>query len=145
MSTTQFPRPAWYTEEDDTTWGKVKAAFRRDWQQTQHDFGADVANLNQQVGDTVSQATGSKPIPSANVPTPHPSTDTYRDEDEPAYRYGYAAYRHYSTEVDQDAWEDSEEFLEQDWPDIAEWERHRNAIRHGWEYGRFERRHVKPR
>ena len=109
MSTTYVKRPSWYTEEDDSAWEKVKEAFRRDWQQTKHDFGSKVPDLNQNVGDTVSQATGSKPIPPANVPTAHPrsgKTDTYNEVDEPAYRYGYAASRRYGT---QNEWDDRTE------------------------------------
>ena len=40
-------RPSWYTDEDDTAWSKVKAAFMRDWKQKKHDFGADEPDLNQ--------------------------------------------------------------------------------------------------
>lgn len=148
MATTQFPKPSWYSAEDDTAWGKVKAAFRRDWQQTEHDFGAKVPNLNQQVGDTVSQATGSKPIPPGNVPTPHPaSPSTYRDEDEPAYRYGYAAYRHYgnAADLEQDTWTDREAEFEREWQDKNEWERRKEAVRRGWTYGLLERRRVTPK
>jgi len=144
-TTTQLPKPSWYTAEDDTRWNKIKAAFRRDWEQTKHDFGAQAPDLNQHVGDTVAQAAGSKPIPPGNAPTPHP--ESYRDDDEPAYRYGYAAYHHYANgpELENDAWEDSEDRLLGDWQDKAEWERRRSAIRQGWDYGRFERRQVKPR
>ena len=89
MTTIQTVRPAWYMDEDDTAWSKVKAAFRRDWQQTKHDFGGNEANLNQQAGDTVAQATGSKSVPPGNAKTPHSKNgkiDAYYDEDEPAYR-----------------------------------------------------------
>ena len=95
MATMEQVRPAWYTEEDDTAWNRIKAAFRRDWRQTQHDFGGSEPNLNQQVGDTLSQAAGSKPIPPANAQTPHPQDPSYNEDDEHAYKYGYAAYRHY--------------------------------------------------
>src|SRR5580765_7816931 len=103
MATKQLTRPAWYTDEDDTAWDKVKAAFRRDWKQTKHDFGGNEPDLNQQVGDTISQATGTKPIPPGNAKTPH-STDvpSYNEDDELAYRYGYAAGRHFT----EDDWDD---------------------------------------
>ena len=134
-------RPSWYTDEDDTAWSKIKAAFRRDWQQTKHDFGGKEPNLNQQVGDTVSQAAGSKPIPPGNMPTPHASKtsesrviDEYREEDEPAYRYGYAAYRHLGNEWN----DDTEANLRREWGDETEWERRREAIRRGWTFGKIE-------
>ena len=153
MAITQFPRPTWYTDEDETAWGRVKAAFRRDWQQTKHDFGAAVPDLNQQVGDTISQASGSKAIPPGNVATPHPAkpqnvpSDSYRDEDEPAYRYGYAAYRHYAVEdtAEGDSWDETQSELQKEWDDKNEFERHQEAIRRGWTYGRLERFRRVPR
>ena len=136
MATAPSPRPSWYTDEDDTAWGKVKAAFQRDWIQTKHDFGGNEPNLNQQVGDTISQAAGSKPVPPANSKTPHSADgklDAYNDDDEAAYRYGYAASRHFESDWDGAA----ESELQSDW-DESEWERRREAIRHGWAYGKEE-------
>jgi len=136
MTTINAPRPAWYTAEDDTAWGKIKAAFRRDWTQTKHDLGANEPNLNQQVGDTVSQAAGSKPVPPGNAKTPHTKDgqlESYNDDDEPAYRYGYAASRHFESD-----WDDATEAsLQEDW-DETEWQRRRAAIRRGWSYGKDE-------
>lgn len=138
MATGQAVRPAWYSDEDDTAWSKIKAAFQRDWTQTKHDFGGNEPNLDQQVGDTISQAAGSKPIPPGNAKTPHNKTghlDAYNEEDEPAYRYGYAASRHYSDREWDDA---TEEEMQTEWGDKSEWERRREAIRRGWLYGRNE-------
>lgn len=136
-------RPAWYTDEDDTAWGRVKAAFQRDWTQTKHDFGANAPNLDQQVGDTISQATGSKPVPPGKAKTPHSTAgtlDAYNDDDEPAYRYGYAASRHFEAD-----WDDvTESELQRDW-DETEWERRRNAIRRGWDFGRNENFRNRPK
>ncbi|WP_063710440.1 hypothetical protein [Schlesneria paludicola] len=135
MATTQYTRPSWYTDEDDSAWSKVQAAFRRDWKQTKHDFGGNEPNLNQQVGDTISQAAGSKPIPPGNAKTPHSNDgklDAYNDDDEPAYRYGYAASRHFNSE-----WDDkTEAALRKDFGDSTEWERRQAAIRRGWAYGK---------
>jgi hypothetical protein len=143
MASVQAARPAWYSDEDDTAWAKVKAAFQRDWKQTKHDFGGNEPNLNQQVGDTISQATGSKPIPPGNAKTPHNDSghldayndDVYNEDDEPAYRYGYAASRHYADREWDDA---TEEEMQAEWDDKNEWERRREAIRRGWMYGRNE-------
>ena len=138
MTTSQLTRPSWYTDEDDSAWERVKTAFRRDWKQTKHDFGADEPNLNQQVGDTISQAAGSKPIPQDNVPTPHPEEideDVYREVDEPAYSYGYAAFRHFGNECE---WcEETETRLRNDWSDKADWESRRRSVRRGWEYAKL--------
>ena len=134
MTTVHAVRPSWYTDEDDTAWAKVKAAFRRDWKQTKHDFGGNEPNLNQQVGDTIAQATGSAVIPPGNVKTPHSKDghlDAYNEDDEPAYQYGYAASRHFDSDWDQA----TESKLRKDW-DATEWERRREAIRRGWTYGK---------
>lgn len=149
MTTSNVVRPTWYSDADDSAWSRVKEAFRRDWQQTEHDFGADVPDLDQQVRDTVAQATGSKPIPPGNMPTPHApkSTSSYQDRDEPDYRYGYAAYRHYVPQSDapDDAWENSEDTIRNKWNNPSEWEQRREAIRRGWDYGRLERRRITPK
>jgi hypothetical protein len=138
-------RPAWYTDADDSAWDKIKEAFQRDWTQTKHDFGADEPNLDQQVGDTVSQAVGSKPIPPGEMKTPHPDSirDEYNEIDEPAYRYGYAASRYYGLDRDWD--DETEESMQKEWGDKNEWERQREAIRRGWNFGKSQNAVSKPR
>jgi len=139
MTTMQQTRPAWYTKEDDTAWERVKAAFRRDWTQTKHDFGGNEPNLNQKMGDTVSQATGSKPIPAGNTPTCHCDSKSadYDATSEPAYKYGYLAYRHFGKECD---WCDNTEArLQRDFDDDEKWERNRLAVRRGWDYAQSHR------
>ncbi|WP_040592190.1 hypothetical protein [Schlesneria paludicola] len=138
MATTRQTRPSWYTKDDDTAWERVKDAFKRDWKQTKYDFGAEAPNLKQNVGDTLSQAAGSEPIPPENVPNAKPaerdrdtSSDVYRDDDDLAYRYGYAAYRHYgSTCCDWNM--ETEDKLRKEWGDSTEWPERKNAIRRGW-------------
>lgn len=135
MATAHVARPSWYTDEDDSAWEKVKAAFRRDWTQTKHDFGADEPDLNQRAADTVRQAAGSKAIPPDRVKTPHADdrrSEIYLDDEEPAYRYGYAASRHF----DQGWDEGLEGTLRDDWGDESAWERHRHAVRRGYLYGK---------
>jgi hypothetical protein len=137
MTTMQHTRPRWYTNQDDSAWERVKEAFRRDWDQTKHDFGGAAPDLNQQVGDTVSQATGSKPIPPPNARTPHKDDhDIYQDVDEPAYKYGYAAYHHFGTNRD---WDAAEADLRSDWHDDTDWTNHRRAIHRGWMYAHEHR------
>ncbi len=136
MAATAYHRPDWYTDEDDSAWEKIKAAFQRDWKQTKHDFGGDQPDLNQHVGDTISQAAGSQPIPPGNVPTRSDAADEYDAADEPAYRYGYAASRYYA---DRPEWNDEfETVLQQDWQDQDEWQRRRQAVRRGFMYGRTQ-------
>ena len=48
---------------------KPGEALKRDWEQTKHDLNTDKGReLNQDVGDTVGQAVGKKPIPPRDVP-----------------------------------------------------------------------------
>lgn len=134
MATTHTVRPSWYTDEDDTAWERVKAAFRRDLRQTKHDLGGAEPDLDQHVGDTVSQVAGSQPIPPGNARTPHPDDDiveVYTDNDEDAYRYGYAASRHFDAGWD----EGLEGTLRHDWNE-GDYDDRRNAIRRGYIYGK---------
>ena len=132
MATMEQVRPAWYTEEDGTAWNRIKTAFERDWRQTKHDIGDNEPNLNRQVGDTVSQAAGSKPIPSRNAQSPHPNDAKYNEDHDYAYKYGYAAYHHYGKNCQ---WSDKTETqLRRDWTDDVEWNRERHAIRRGCDY-----------
>jgi hypothetical protein len=122
--------PSWWNRDDESAWERVKEAFRRDWEQTKHDFGGDEPDLKQDVGDTVSQAIGKQPIP----PPDQPNFEAY----EPAYRFGYAARRQYGDTHPE--WnEQLEAQLRTDWettyadPD-EDWEQYQSAVRRGWEY-----------
>lgn len=110
--------PAWWTTEHDSRWDKVKAAFKRDWEQTKHDLGSDTArNLQQSAADTVKQAAGSQPVRSF-------------DDLEPAFRYGHGAKSQYAGSN----WdEDFETKLRSDYP--GDYQRDRDAIRRGYQYG----------
>ena len=107
----------------------MKDAFKRDWEQTKHDFGGDEPDLDQNANDTVKQAVGSAPIPH--------SQPNYEDL-EPSYRFGYGAREHYGDEYPD--WDDDlEARLRSDWenanPDQREtWMQERAAIRRGWDY-----------
>jgi hypothetical protein len=62
-------RPQWWTDKHTSTWDRVKAALRRDWEQTKADFSSDRPDLNQEIGDTVKQSVGKQPIPPLSVKT----------------------------------------------------------------------------
>ncbi|MGQ0506913.1 MAG: hypothetical protein ACT4TC_16505 [Myxococcaceae bacterium] len=48
---------------------RAKEALKRDWEQTKHDFNKKYGHdLDQSIGDTVRQATGSEPLPSGSLP-----------------------------------------------------------------------------
>ena len=114
-----WKRPSWYTDEHDNSWNNVRNAFRRDWEQTKHDFGSDRApDLGQDAGDTVRQATtGSAP-------------DTFESHEQP-FRFGYAAQRQYRTQYP--TWNsDLETRLRTDYG--SEYDRDRDYIRRAYEY-----------
>lgn len=126
MATATLHRtPKWWTPDYDSKWDRVKEAFRRDWEQTKHDFGAKgKPDLNQNVDDTIAQAAGRRPIPPAGEPN--------FDEYEPAFRFGYGARQHYGSHFT--TWSDElEKKLRTDFGD-EEWPRYRPAIRRGWDY-----------
>jgi hypothetical protein len=120
--------PKWWNDEHESSWSKVKAAFKRDWDQTKHDFGGKQPDTDQNVGDTVKQATGKQPIPPRGQPT--------YEEAEDAYRFGYGARARYGTEYP--AWDDQLEIrLRQDWDETysdRRWDQCRSAIRRGWDF-----------
>ncbi|HKR62112.1 MAG TPA: hypothetical protein VJZ00_00160 [Thermoanaerobaculia bacterium] len=110
-------RPKWYTDEHDQGWDRVKTAFARDWEQTKHDFGSDKArDLDQDVGDTVRQATG--------------VGDGFSNHED-AFRFGYAAQRQYK--MKHPSWNnDLETQLRNDYG--TSFDRDRSYIRHAYEY-----------
>lgn len=130
MTTYTHNNPAWWETENDSAWERVKDAFKRDWDQTKHDFGGDEPDTDQQVSNTVKQAVGKEPIP--------PRGASAYEEVEPAYRYGYGAKSHYGDDYPE--WdEELEARLRQEWLEIEPsrsdaWSSDREAIRHGWDF-----------
>jgi hypothetical protein len=110
-------RPTWYTDESDSAWNRVKAAFGNDWEQTKRDFGSKNAReLNQDVDDTVKQAAG--------------SSDAFENHEQ-AFRFGYAAQRQYKTKYP--TWNnDLDTQLRKDYG--TDYDRDRNYIRYAYEY-----------
>jgi hypothetical protein len=110
-------RPGWYTDEHDNGWQRVKAAFANDWEQTKRDFGSKTAReLGQDVDDTAKQAFG--------------ASGAFENHEQ-AFRFGYAAQRHYKAEYPQ--WNsDLESRLREDYG--SEFDRNRPFIRHAYEY-----------
>jgi len=110
-------KPSWYTDEHDMGWNRVKAAFANDWEQTKHDFGSKTArDLDQDVNDTVKQATG---------------TEDAFSKHENGFRFGYAANRNFRSQFPK--WNsDLEKKLSQDYgPDFN---RDRDDIRRAYEF-----------
>lgn len=123
-------RAKWYTDEHTSTWERIKAAFRNDWEQTRHDFGSERArDLDQDVDDTVKQMSGKQ--------------STYRfgemdfNDMEPAFRYGYAARDHYGEQYP--TWTPSlRDELRRDYE--GDWERDEPLIQHSYNYDYRDRR-----
>lgn len=69
--------PSWWRAEHQSGWDRVKAAMKRDWEQTKADFtkGKKGQDLNQEVDDTVGQMFGKRPIPPETVPNPLDAKD----------------------------------------------------------------------
>jgi hypothetical protein len=125
-----YKNPSWWTQENDSSWDHVKAAVKRDWDQTKHDFGGDQPDTNQKIGNTVRQAEGKETIP--------PRGEIAYDEIEPASRFGYGAQSRYRKE--HPVWDDQlEAQLKSEWEQVAPtrkqtWMQDRAAIRYGWEF-----------
>lgn len=110
-------RPSWYTNDHDSAWERVKAAFRNDWEQTKHDFGSKTArDLDQDVDDTAKQAAG--------------SADAFENREQ-AFRFGHAAQRQYRSQYP--SWNnDLETRLREDYG--SDFDRDRDDIRHAYGY-----------
>lgn len=117
--------PTWWNNEHTSSWDRVKAAFRRDWEQTKHDFGSKTSpDLDQDVDDTVKQMAGKQPVGTMGA-----TGMQDWEHDESAYRYGYGARLHYGQQYPQ--WnEDVEDRLRRDWR--GDWNTDREKIRRGW-------------
>jgi hypothetical protein len=125
-----YKNPTWWNQEQDSAWDRVKAAFKRDLDQTKHDMGGHKPDTNQNVKDTVKQASGTEAIP--------PRGQAVYEKAEPAYRFGYGARAHYGKKYS--AWNaDLENELKRDWtasnPDPAyDWGFYGPHVRSGWDY-----------
>jgi hypothetical protein len=124
----QRRNPTWWNQEHDSAWERVKAAFKRDWDQTKHDFGGKQPDTDQDVDDTVKQAAGKQPIPPRGQPT--------YEEVEDAARFGYGARSQYGKEYER--WDvQLETQLKEDWRETysdRDWARYRDSVRRGWDY-----------
>lgn len=120
--------PKWWNTQYESSWDRVKAAFKRDWDQTKHDFGGDQPDTDQDVDDTVKQAAGKQPIPPRGEPT--------YEEMEDAYRFGFGARSHYGKQ--HGTWNPQlQSQLEKDWRETyqdRDWDLYSDSIRRGWNY-----------
>ncbi|MEZ4445116.1 MAG: hypothetical protein R3B72_38945 [Polyangiaceae bacterium] len=121
--------PTRYDDDHESAWDRVKDALHCDWEQTKNDFNLGGQALNQDVGDTVKQATGAEPMPPPGVP------NTDWDELESAVRYGHAARLHYDQ---HQTWDDRlDHQLRHEWDSMngaPSSDRYRPAVKYGWGY-----------
>lgn len=69
---TWHAHPTWWNGQEDSTWDRVKEAFKRDLEQTKADLQLDTGReLHQTALDTVKQALGIDPLPLPHQPVPH--------------------------------------------------------------------------
>jgi hypothetical protein len=123
-----YKNPNWWTKDNDSAWERVKEAFKRDWDQSKHDFGGRQPETAQNVNDTVKQASGNQPIPPRGTPV--------YEKAEPAYRFGYGARSFYRQKHPQ--WDANlEAELQRDWKASypqGNWNEDVEYIRQGWEH-----------
>ncbi len=127
--------PKWWNQEHDGVWDRVKAALKRDWEQTKADVSKHGTELDQNVGDTVKQAAGTQPIPPANTPNPKDVDDADWKRIEPDYRYGAGAAQQHGKGIS--SWDDRiESKLKEEWGDLKSgrtWDEAKAAVRGGWD------------
>ena len=127
--------PKWWNDQHTSAWDRVKAAMKRDWEQTKSDVGSKKArDLDQDVGDTVKQMAGKQPIPPGNQPNPEGMGKGDRWESvEDDYRYGVGARQQYGNED----WNDRvESKLKEEWNDLRTgrtWDEVKSRVRRGWD------------
>ena len=126
--------PSWWTDEHASAWDRVKAALKRDWEQTKSDFTTKGKDLHQNAADTVKQAVGARPVPpiaESNVKL----GNMLATWDEDVFRFGAGARHQYGTRYP--LWSDSlEEELERDYRGgtyKTSWGEARASIRRAYE------------
>lgn len=106
-----------YTDDELSSWERIKKAFANDWEQTKADFGSDEArDMDQDVDDTLKQAVG--------------ADDAFENREQ-AFRFGHVAHQRYHNDFDQ--WNDDlDQRLRQEYP--GDYDQDRPYIRHAYVY-----------
>ncbi len=137
--------PTWWKEEQhEKTWERVKEAMKRDWEQTLSDVGVKGKHdLDQDVDDTVKQASGKDKIPQAGMPnapggTPAHATSSKWQDVETPLKYGVAARDYYGK--DHSAWNpELEGKLKGEWEKGRggnAWDEVKSFVKHGFDHPR---------
>lgn len=129
--------PSWWNDKHDGVWDRIKSALKRDWEQTKADLTSDQGReLNQGVGDTLSQAAGKEPLPPDHMPNPPEQKFEAWEDVEPDYRFGAGARQQHGA-TDR-AWNDRvESKLSEEWKDLKSgrtWDEVKSRVRRGWDH-----------
>lgn len=110
-----------HNETDHSTWDRVKAAFKKDWEQTKHDFGSDQApDLEQDLDDTLEQLFGSE--------SKH--SERKFEDMEGAFRYGQAAREEYGEDYGYKWHDELHRVLRNDYQ--GDWARDEPLVRYSY-------------
>jgi hypothetical protein len=127
--------PSWWTESHTGAWDRMKGAMERDWEQTKADVSKNHGHkLNQQVADTVKQATGNESLPPDGVPNMKAEDFSHV---EPAYRYGVGLSTQYKSQANWSP--DFESKQEKEWATLdtnLPWQDAKSCARRGFEKSR---------
>jgi hypothetical protein len=130
--------PSWWKEEvHGSSWSNIREAMRRDWEQTKKDLHVGGHEMNQNLRDTVKQATGKEALPRSDQPNPPKVIGDWSEVESPM-SYGYGARARYGAEHPQwndtlesklkSDWESGRQQTHREWNDVKRW------VRHGYEY-----------
>src|SRR5580698_7271535 len=93
--------PSWWRDDvHGSSWSQIREAVRRDWEQTKKDLHVGGHEMNQNLTDTVKQATGSERIPPFDVANPPKVVGEWEEVEYPM-AYGFGAKAIYGSRYPQ--------------------------------------------
>lgn len=130
-------RPQWWTDKHSSTWDRVKAALRRDWEQTKADFSSDSGAVRVKAQGKIAseqQAAREKIAEAQRKASERVASVRDWNQVESAIQYGYGARLQYA---DSPTWDDQlESRLRHEWTQLKNgdtWEDVQPHVRHGWD------------
>ena len=131
-------RLACCSRENDSAWQLVKEAFQRDYKEFVNLSSSDVDEGSASSRPWGQDEVNGLPETAASRSPWNVSGRFPHEEQEDAYRFGYAAYHHFGGREEWNA--ETEAHLRQNWGDEDDWQTHRLAVRHGWFYAKDQAR-----
>lgn len=129
------------SHQDDPAWQLVSEAFRRDWKRFADISSGESAHRHCPPNNVTENFSDEPVIRTSNGPDTIEPVAFRNEKQEEAYRFGYAAYRHFCGGEEWNS--ETEAILRQNWGDEEDWQAHRLAIRHGWLFAKDQARHVR--